>query len=154
VRRRDAVSRPPNQYSLAMVAPSATLLVTTPLPRFFMSKWFARASHRAGIGLEELCRVARALVAGRGEDLGGGVRKVRLHSNHHRSIVLTGGGQYWVFEYLFAKQDRANIDAAELTQFRKLAACYRALTLEQVAALTTSNAWTEICDDEATQLQV
>jgi hypothetical protein len=39
----------------------------------------------------------------------------------HRSIVLAKAGEYWVFAYLFAKKDRANIDDDKLLAFRKLA---------------------------------
>jgi hypothetical protein len=37
----------------------------------------------------------------------------------HRSIVLAKGGQHWVFAYLYAKKDRANIDADELAAFSR-----------------------------------
>jgi hypothetical protein len=44
--------------------------------------------------------------------------------------VLAKGGQYWIYQYLFAKSDRDNIDDNELVEFRKLAKLYTGLSLE------------------------
>ena len=62
---------------------------------------------------------------GQADDLGGGVFKKRLNDNMHRSIVLAKSGEFWVFVYLFAKKDRANIEDDELVEFRRLADLYR-----------------------------
>lgn len=83
---------------------------------------------------------------GQGESLGGGVWKKRLGQNRQRSIILAEGGVRWVYEFLFAKQDRENINDAELAAFRKLAAIYASLDAVTVAALLTNRHWTEICD--------
>lgn len=85
--------------------------------------------------------------AGSGRDLGGGVYKKRLGKNLYRSILIARGGRYWVYEYLFAKQDRDNIEADELVKFRKLAKAYETLSEQQVDALTQDDSWMEICDD-------
>lgn len=87
-------------------------------------------------------------MAGQADDLGGGVFKKRLHNNDYRSIVLAKGEDYWVYEYLFAKKDRANIDAAELKGFRQLAKVYAGLTAVQVEALLEGKDWIEICREE------
>lgn len=50
--------------------------------------------------------------------------KKRLDKNRSRSIILAKGRRYWVYAYLFAKKDRANIDDDELRAFRKLADLY------------------------------
>ena len=71
---------------------------------------------------------------GKADDLGGGVFKKRLNDNMHRSIVLAKGGQYWVFAYLFAKKDRANIDPDELADFKKLAQAYGRMTQAELAS--------------------
>ncbi len=60
--------------------------------------------------------------------------KKRLSNNQVRSILLARGGERWVYAYLFAKQDRANIDDAELRAFRKLAALYGAKTDAEIEA--------------------
>lgn len=77
--------------------------------------------------------------------------KKRLHDNDYRSIVLAKGGAFWVYEYLFAKKDRANIDEAELKGFRQLAKAYAGLTTVQVEALVKDKDWIEICRETAMQ---
>ncbi len=84
---------------------------------------------------------------GQADDLGGGVYKRRLGKNLYRSIIVAKGGQYWVYEYLFAKNERANIGNSELAKFRKLAGVYETLTEQQVDELTRDDSWTEICND-------
>ena len=61
------------------------------------------------------------VMAGQADDLGGGVFKQRLANNQYRSIILARGGDFWVYQCLFAKQNRANIDDDELSAFRLLA---------------------------------
>ena len=81
------------------------------------------------------------------DDLGGGVFKKRLNDNLHRSIILAKGGKYWVFEYLFAKKDRSNIENDELLAFRLLANSYAGLTQLQVNQLLLNGDFVEICHD-------
>lgn len=78
--------------------------------------------------------------------------KKRLSNNQYRSIVLARGGNYWVYEYLFAKRDRANIDEDELKAFRQLAKAYAVLTAGQVAELVAGKDWIEICTGELEQV--
>ena len=85
---------------------------------------------------------------GQADDLGGGVFKKRLNDNMHRSIILAKVGKCWVFEYLFAKKDRDNIDSGELMQFRALAKNYAALNATQIELLIGGNHWMEICHDQ------
>ena len=87
-------------------------------------------------------------MAGQGDDLGGGVFKKRLNDNRHRSIILAKGGRYWVYEYLFAKKDRDNIEDDELTAFRSLAKAYAGLTDAQIAARVGGKDIVEICHDD------
>jgi len=120
-------------------------------PRAFKSAWFAKAAKKARISDAELCKAIAQVVAGQADDLGGGVFKKRLHDNDYRSIILARGGDFWVYEYLFAKKDRANIDAAELKDFRQLAKAYAGLTSAQVGALLADKDWIEICRETGTQ---
>lgn len=115
--------------------------------RVFKTAWFARAARKAQIVDAELCSAIRQVMLGQADDLGGGVFKKRLGKNLYRSILVAGGGRYWVYEYLFAKKDRANIGDEELAKFRKLAKVYQTLTDQQVDELTQDNFWMEICDD-------
>jgi hypothetical protein len=82
---------------------------------------------------------------GQADDPGGGVFKKRLDKNRHRSIILAKGGRYWVYEYLFAKKDRANIDDTELADFRILAKTYSGLSDKQIDRLLKDGDFTEIC---------
>ena len=82
---------------------------------------------------------------GRADDLGGGVFKKRLNKNMYRAIILAKGGQYWVYEYLFAKRDRDNIDDNELVAFRQLAKSYATLSSRQIAQMVRNGDLTEIC---------
>jgi len=63
----------------------------------------------------------------------------------HRSIILAKGGRYWIYEYLFAKKDRANIEDDDLEDFRTLARSYAALREEQIARLLDDEDLMEIC---------
>lgn len=116
-------------------------------PRAFKTAWFAKAAKKAKITDAELRKAIAQVLAGQADDLGGGVFKKRLSDNKYRSIVLARGGSFWVFEYLFAKQDRANIEDGELKAFRMLAKAYAALTAEQVAKLVAGKGWIEIRAD-------
>lgn len=91
------------------------------------------------------------VIAGQADDLGGGVFKKRLHNNDYRSIILARGRDYWVYEYLFAKKDRANINEAELRAFRQLAKAYAVLAFDQIQALLANQDWIEICHDDGKQ---
>jgi hypothetical protein len=124
--------------------------------RAFKAAGFAKAARKARITDKALCKAIAQVMAGQADDLGGGVFKKRLHDNDYRSIVLArssgaGGGAFWVYEYLFAKKDRANIDDAELKGFRQLAKAYAGLTTGQVEALVKDKDWIEICRETATQ---
>lgn len=113
--------------------------------RTFKTAWFSKAARKARIQDSELCEAIRDVMKGQADDLGGGVFKKRLNNNMHRSIVLAKGGRYWIFQYLFAKKDRANIEDDELLDFRTLAKAYAKLSEEQIAQLLESEDLTEIC---------
>jgi len=112
--------------------------------RIFKTAWFAKAARKAGIDDVTLEQAVLQVIRGQAVDMGGGVFKKRLNQNRHRAIVLTAVGNRWVLEYLFAKQDRANIAPDELTGFRKLARVYASLSDAQVLALVENADWMEI----------
>ena len=124
---------------------------TTP-PRVFKTAWFARVARKAHIGDDELCAAILQVMHGRADDLGGGVFKKRLNDNMHRSIILAKGGRFWVYEYLYAKQDRDNIGDDELAAFRSLATAYGRLSDQDIANLVTNRKFMEICDDCQTNI--
>ncbi|WP_370677450.1 type II toxin-antitoxin system RelE/ParE family toxin [Pleomorphomonas sp. PLEO] len=115
--------------------------------RTFKTAWFAKAARKAGISDRELCKAIEQVALGQADDLGGGVFKKRLNENRHRSIVLAKAGEFWVFAYLFAKQDRANIEDDELEAFRRLAELYRRKTSGDLEAELKAGALMEICHD-------
>jgi hypothetical protein len=114
--------------------------------RTFKTTWFNKIARKAHITDQELCSAIRQVMIGQADDLGGGVFKKRLKKNQYRAILLAKIGQLWVYEYLFAKQDRANIDDDELADFRKLAEAYGNLTRQQINRLLQNNDWMEICN--------
>lgn len=116
--------------------------------RVFKTAWFAKAARKAKIRDGELCKAIAEVIKGLADDLGGGVFKKRLNKNDHRSIILAKGGRFWIYAYLFAKKDRANIDDDELQDFRVLAKSYASLTKEQLALLREDGELTEICDGD------
>lgn len=112
----------------------------------FKTAWFAKAASKSKIPDTDLCAAVLQAMRGQAEDLGAGVFKKRLNDNLHRSILLAKGGRRWVFEFLFAKSDRANISDEELAAFRKLARVYAALDESQVTELIASGQFVEICN--------
>lgn len=74
--------------------------------------------------------------------------KKRLDKNRQRSIVLAKAGDFWIFVYLFAKKDRENITARELTGFKKLAKDYGALGDAKLAAMLKNGDLEEITDGD------
>ncbi|KQY95924.1 addiction module toxin RelE [Caulobacter sp. Root1455] len=117
--------------------------------RVFKTAWFTKAAKKALIKDSELCAAVAAAMAGQADDLGGGVFKKRLDKNRSRSIILAKGRRYWVYAYLFAKKDRANIDDDELKAFRKLADLYAEKTDVEIAKELRAKAILEICHDQA-----
>lgn len=100
--------------------------------RFFKTKAFAKQAAKAQIVDEELLRAGRDLAMGKGDSLGGNVWKKRLNKNMHRSIVVERVGDYWFFVYLYAKNDRENIDQAEEVAFKRLATLFEAMSNAQL----------------------
>ena len=121
--------------------------------RAFKTARFSKDAKKAKIKDAELCLAIQQVLLGQVDDLGGGVFKKRLNNNLHRSIILAKGGQYWVYEYLFAKKDRANIENDELLAFRLLANSYAGLTEQQVSQLLVNGDFVEICHDDKKEIQ-
>lgn len=113
--------------------------------RTFKTAWFAKAARKARITDDELCEAIHAVRKGQADDLGGGVLKKRLDKNTHRSIILAKGRRFWVYAYLFAKKDRANIDDSELRAFRDLADLYARKTDNQIERELEAREIVEIC---------
>lgn len=128
-------------------------MVTKSSNRVFKSAWFAKHAKKAKIGDTELFLAIQQVMLGQCDDLGSGVFKKRLNDNKHRSIILAKGGAHWVYEYLFAKKDRDNIDDDELKAFRLLAKSYEKLTDDQIKTLVADGHFVEICNASKTKVQ-
>jgi len=120
--------------------------------RVFKTAWFSKAARKAGIADDQLRAAMLQVVNGQADDLGGGVFKKRLNRNLHRGIVVARGGANWVFAYLFAKKDRANVDDAELAGFRRLAKSYEGLSDRQIGKMLSDRDFVEITDDDETKV--
>ena len=121
--------------------------------RAFKSAWFAKAARKAKISDTVLCKAMTQVIAGQADDLGGGVYKKRLSNNQYRSIILARGGDFWVYEFLFAKQDMANIEDDDLRKLRNLAKNYEAMTPKDADAFVVDCEWIEICKGDLEQLK-
>jgi hypothetical protein len=116
----------------------------------FKTAWFAKTERKALIADAELCAAIRQVMLGQADDLGGGVFKKRLGRNHYRSIIVARGGRYWVYAYLFAKKDRANIEDKDLANLRAFAAIFARKTDAEIGLELQLEELLEIChDDEA-----
>jgi hypothetical protein len=118
----------------------------------FKTAWFSKAAKKALIPDRELCAAIRQVVLGQADDLGGGVFKKRFSKNMYRSIVVARGGRYWVYVYLFAKKDRANIAEDELEGFRALAGLYARKTEADIVKEVQFKVLVEICNDKEPQI--
>lgn len=127
-------------------------MVSNSSHRAFKTARFCKDAKKAKIKDDELCQAIEQVLLGQVDDLGGGVFKKRLNNNLHRSIILAKGGKHWVFEYLFAKQDRSNIENDELLAFRLLANSYAGLTQLQVNQLILNGDFVEICHDDKKEI--
>lgn len=114
----------------------------------FKTAKFSKDAKKSRISDMVLCGAILQVQAGQADDLGGGVFKKRLQNNQQRAIIITKTGEHWVYEYLFAKQDRANISEAELAAFKMLAKAYISMTDLQLDVLLEQKDLMEICHDQ------
>jgi hypothetical protein len=96
--------------------------------RVFKSRVFAQFCRKQRLADAALCGTLSRMLAGAIDaNLGGGVFKQRIarpgqgKSGGFRTIVILRIGEIALFAYGFAKNERDNIDAADLSDFRLLA---------------------------------
>jgi hypothetical protein len=121
--------------------------------RVFKTAWFSKAARKALIDDEELCKAIRQVMLGQADDLGGGVFKKRLGKNLYRSIIVARGARFWVYAYLFAKNNRANIGHDDLANLRGYAALFARKTDADIANELKLEELVEICYDMEPQIQ-
>ena len=118
-------------------------------------KGFAQFQRKERISDAALRKTIGSVEAGLVDaDLGGGLVKQRLaragqgKSGGYRTVIAFRRGDRAVFLYGFAKNERSNIDAEELDEFRRLARGFLELTAQQIGALIAENELMEVNDDE------
>ena len=117
------------------------------MARTFKTAWFHKQARKAKISDAQLCNAVAQISQGQMVNLGGGVYKKRLDGNRYRSIILAHIGHFWVYEFLFAKNDQDNIAESELMAFRTLVKAYKGLSSTQVQQLLDEGDFLEICHD-------
>lgn len=122
--------------------------------RIFKTRHFARWMHKTGLTDAGLCRAVEEMVAGLIDaDLGGGVVKKRVglagrgKRGGARTLIATNKGDRWFFVYGFEKNERTNIDDAELEALRNLVADLLSLTVRQLDESVADGTLQEICHD-------
>ena len=119
--------------------------------RIFLTKAFARFADRERIEMSVLRGAIRHAETARPDaDLGGGVVKLRIarsgsgKSGGYRTIVAFRKGERAIFVYGYGKNERDNIDAAELRAFRELAAWLLKRTDAEMTETVKNKAMQEI----------
>ncbi|MEI7669803.1 MAG: type II toxin-antitoxin system RelE/ParE family toxin [Pseudomonadota bacterium] len=112
--------------------------------RVFKTAYFAKAAKKAKIEDDELAKAIVEVINGQAVALGNGVYKKRLNKNKHRSIILAKDGEYWIYQYLFAKKDRDNITEEELRYFKNLASDYARSLKNRLDELLTDKELVEV----------
>ena len=125
------------------------------MTRIYKLKGFARFQRKEGIRDAILRKAISSVEAGLVDaDIGGGLVKQRLaragqgKSGGYRTVVAFRRGERAVFLYGFAKNERSNIDAEELGEFRRLARGFFEMSPEQLAMLIADDELIEVSNDE------
>lgn len=122
------------------------------MSRTFKTSWFTKKAKKIGISDADLCKAVSQVRKGQAEDLGGGVFKKRLHNNEYRSIILARSGKYWIFNFIFSKQDKKSLDDDELEDFRTLAKAYGKVDEAQLSVLLKDKDLVEICRESKDEI--
>jgi hypothetical protein len=122
--------------------------------RVFKTRHFARWMRKTELTDALLCRAVAEMATGLIDaDLGGGVVKKRIalpgrgKSGGARTLVATNRGNRWFFVFGFEKNERANIDDAELNALQEIAGDLLKLTGAELDRAVTEETLLEICDD-------
>jgi hypothetical protein len=123
--------------------------------QIFKTKWFARYARRERIAdqnlKEAIARAERGLVDA---DLGGGIIKQRVaragqgRSGGYRMLIAYRIRHRAVFLYGFAKNERENIEPAELLTLQEIGATWLAADAAQIARAVKEAALQEVKDGE------
>ncbi len=125
------------------------------LIRIYANRWFTKFAAKEKITDATLVQaVHRAEIGLIDADLGGGLIKQRIarqgsgKSGGYRSILIFRSGERAIFVFAFAKNDRANLSAAELKAYRKAASIMLELGAEQIETEIEAGRLIEVNNDE------
>ncbi|TXL65987.1 type II toxin-antitoxin system RelE/ParE family toxin [Zeimonas arvi] len=132
--------------------PSDTLILKVQLfkTRHF-ARWMRSTEITDAILRKAMLEMTRGLIDA---DLGGGLVKKRIglpgrgKRGGVRALVATRQGDRWIYLFGFQKNERDNIDAAELDAFRTLANDLTRLDDRQMDELRTRGALVEIFSEQ------
>lgn len=123
----------------------------------YKTRWVARFVRRERIADRSLRdAIARAEQGLIDADLGGGIIKQRVaragqgRSGGYRMLVAYRAGNRAVFLYGFAKNERANIDAAELATLREIGAAWLRADLPALDSAIEDELLQEVEHDDET----
>lgn len=122
--------------------------------RTFRTTAFTRWMKKSSLTDADLCRSVVEMKQGLIDaDLGGHVVKKRVapagrgKSGASRTLIATNLANRWYFLFGFDKNERANIDRAELQAFQEIAKDLLRLDDAAIASALAANAIVEICHD-------
>ncbi len=107
------------------------------------SKWFGKWMRKSKIDIESLLSAIKNIDSENNVDLGSGLYKVRVarlnqgKSGSYRTLLVYKQDRLALFVYGFAKNERDNISAKELSIFRKQAEQILGFKAEQVKRAIT-----------------
>ena len=123
--------------------------------RIYKNRWFEKFARREDIADARLREaIDRANAGSIDADLGGGLLKQRVarngqgRSSGYRTIIVFRAEERAVFVFGFAKSGRANLNATELTAFRKAAKIVLALSQREVDIEVEAGRLTEVLDGD------
>lgn len=126
-----------------------------PRTRIYASRWFAKFAAKERLDSvtlrEAVARAENGLVDA---DLGGGLVKQRIarqgdgRSGGYRSILIFRSGERAIFVFGFAKNAKANLNAAELKVYRRAAAIMLGLNEAGIEAEVQAGRLIEVDEDE------
>ena len=122
--------------------------------RVFKTRHFSRWMRKTELSDALPCKAVAEMAAGLIDaDLGRGVVKKRValpgrgKSGGTRTLVATNRGNRWFFVFGFEKNQRANIDAAELDALQDIAGDLLKRTSNELDRAVTDGMLQEICHD-------
>ena len=121
-------------------------------PRAFKTKKFSKDAKNAHISGAELCDAIKDGYGVAGCWFRWWCLQEETQQEPAPIDILAKGREYWIYEYLFAKKERDNIDDAELEMFRLLAKGYAGLKNAQLAQLIEEKHLLEICYDDEKEI--